>query len=232
MIIKRKTKLQLNCDYINNKCIQECKCCIESKNSDNIIRLFDNNELYKWETKIYLKLVNSEIVPLINTNKESNIIYILNEYVSLRRFLKEKENYNNTNLILNELYSFINTFKKYNFVHGNLHIDNIFIKQNMNDKIKYDFKVIDYVNSYIKNERLSFYRTSFIGEYDVKNNEFLNYWDFFTIYISLNRFYKNKANILYNLHNIVESYIPINIFNNMLKETIIKKRFETSYIKI
>jgi hypothetical protein len=232
MIIKRKTKLQINCDYINNKCMQECKCDIEKKNSGNIIRIFDNNDLYNWETKIYLKLINSEIVPLINTNNENSIIYILNEYVSLRRFLEEKQNYNNTNLILNELYSFINTFKKYNFVHGNLHIDNIFIKQNENDKFKYDFKVIDYVNSYIKNERLSFYRTSFLGEYDIKNNKFLNYWDFFTIYISLNKFFKNKINMLYNLENIVESYIPCNIFNNILKETIIKNKFESSYIKI
>lgn len=212
---------EIDCHYINNKCMQECKCYKEN-NTNDIIRIFQNYELYEWEKEVYKELINSKIIANINIG-EYVICYNLNEYISMRKFLN-KENNKNTSLILNELYSFINMFKKYNFVHGNLHIDNIFIKIENNHV---NFKVIDYVNSYITNNKKKdiLKKTSFIGEYEKKEyNNFLLYWDFFTMYISLKTFYKNKIKIIYNLQNIVESYIPHNIFNNILQEIIIKNK--------
>lgn len=218
-------KKNSNCEKINNKCIQACNCDNLGGSSNNIIRYFDNDDLYKWEISVYLKLIeiDSHITPLI-TSKNYEICYELEGYYSLRNFLNNIENKKDEEiiLILNEVYSFINTFKKYNFVHGNLHIDNIFIKKTNN---LYDFRVIDYVNSYILNEKYkkynnnSFKRTSFLGEYELKENKnFLRYWDFFTMYISLKMLFKNKVYNLFNLQNITESYIPNDIFDNMLKK--------------
>lgn len=235
-----KKSLEKNCHYINNKCIQACSCYIENINTNcyndnnNIIRKFDDYDLYKWEIDIYLHLLNTKIIPLINS-KNYEICYILNGYISLRNFLNEKENKKDEkiSLILNELYSFINTFKKHRFIHGNLHIDNIFIKQlrknTKGDKTIYDFKVIDYANSYIIKkgfENKKFNKTSFLGEYNIKEkHHMLLYWDFFTTYVSLKTFFKNKVYSLYKLQDIVESYIPNNIFAIMLKDIIIKQIF-------
>jgi len=227
--IRKKIDKEINCEYINNKCIQSCTCYVDNKDPDNILRIFYNYDLYKWEIEVYLKLLDSKIIPLI-TSYKYEISYVLKGFVSLRTFFNKKENKNNEKitLILNELYSFINTFKKYNFVHGNLHIDNIYIKKIENNcKITYEFKVIDYVNSYISNikRKETYTRTSFLGEYLIKEDDnFLKYWDFFTVYISLKTFFKNKVSCLYQLQKTVEEYIPNNTFNIMLKETILSKQ--------
>lgn len=240
----KKTKLEKICENINNKCIQACECYVGS-NEKNIIRIFNEYSLYKLETEVYLKLIKSKnknkIVPFIN-GESYKIEYIIEEYSSLRNFLEEKKNKSieQTNLIINELYSFINTFKKHKFVHGNLHIDNIFIKK-INDK-NYDFKVIDYANSYIKtntksttsttstsstestNNDIISNKTSFLGEYKKKEkDEYIIYWDFFTIYVSLKNFYKNKVDKLYKLQNIAEEYIPKDIFNNLINDIILEQ---------
>lgn len=228
-IVKSKTKKtenEISCHRINDKCIQPCVCEILTNESNNIIRYYDTNELYEWEIQVYLKLIDSNITSFM-TCDHSALCYVLDGYVSLRRFLSKKEFHNDdkVSLILNELYSFINTFKKFNFVHGNLHIDNIFVKKSENINNKYEFKIIDLVNSYILNKngykKNTYKKTSFLGEYEKKENKhFLNYWDFFSVYISLKIFLKNKSNYLYILQDIVESYIPRKNFNLMLKETI------------
>lgn len=236
-IIKKTTKLEneVNCEKINNKCIQQCTCKILTKDSNNIVRYFENYDLYEWEVQVYLKLIDSKIIPFITCDHYA-LCYVLDGYVSLRTFLDKKENHNSDkmSLILNELYSFINTFKKYNFVHGNLHIDNIFVKKISNElgenRLTYDFKVIDLVNSYIidkKKYKKNYIKTSFLAEYEKKEELFfLKYWDFFTIYISLKVFLKNKPDYLYKLQDIVESYIPYKNFNLMLSETLSDKIYE------
>jgi len=217
------TVIDINCEKINNKCMQSCTCISENRYSDNILRIFDVDELYKWEIQVYLKLLDTNITPFISYNN-NRICYELTGYISLRTFLEKKENQEKSSLIINELYSFINTFKKYNFIHGNLHIDNIFIKNDQCNKTNFDFKVIDYVNSYLLNKKYEnhkYKKSSFVGEYKKKENKyFMQYWDFFTIYVSLKLFLRNKYNELYTLQNIVESYIPNNIFNNILNETL------------
>jgi hypothetical protein len=217
----KKTSILDNiCENINNKCIQACKCYMEN---NNIVRVFDDNYLYNWEIVIYFKLIDTSIVPLINSEKDK-IVYILNDYIPLRTFLFMQNNKNNEiiSLILNELYSFINMFKKYSYIHGNLHIDNILIKK-VNQK--YEFKVIDFVNSYIlykeniEDMEENFTKTSFICEWKKKENkQTIQYWDFFTIYISLINFFKKSPSLLYIIQNIMESYIPYNIFNNIWNE--------------
>ena len=221
-IKRKKTITELCCDKINDKCMQSCTCVVIDRNSNDITRMYDNNDLYNWEVCVYLKLLGSKITPLVSC-EENKLCYVLNEYISLRQLInKDIKNINKISLVLNELYSFINTFKKYNFIHGNLHIDNIFIKEL--EKTKFDFKVIDYANSYILNSKSStnFYRSSFLGEYDDKE-DFLKYWDFFTVYVSLKNYFKNNPTLLFKLHTIVECYIPSSIFKNMLKHTIYKK---------
>jgi hypothetical protein len=211
-IVKKETKrLKETCTRINNKCIQECNCYIKD---DNIVRIFNSVNLLNWEIGVYLYLVDYKLCPLIDV-KNSEIVYILDDYVSVRNYLKSKNKKKETiTLLLNELFSFINTFKKYEYIHGNLHIDNIFIK-----KKTYPFKfvIIDYSNSYIFNikDDLNLKKTSFLAEYDKKeiNINFLKYWDFLTMYASLIKLYKKNINYLFIVQELINIWIPNNILN-------------------
>lgn len=98
------------------------------------------------EVDLYLMLLEYNIFPSVNVHKGS-LIYIVNEFVSLRTYLTNTLKFNTT-LLFNELISFVNTFKSFKFVHGSLNVDNIFLKYtNM-----YRFCVIDYSHSYLIKE--------------------------------------------------------------------------------
>lgn len=225
MIIEKKTSIDNECQYINNSCIQACIC--EKLNGD-IIRKYQNRSLFLWETELYKRFLDYNIFPCISATKDT-ITYKVKGMVSLRIYLNNLTN-KNTTLFLNELFSFIKTFKKVGFVHGNLNIDNIFISQ----QSKLHFFVIDYTNSYnLKRQSMpSYSRTSFIGEYEdktLKCNQWL-YWDILTVYISIKQYYKEQNKKTRILEYVVETFISRNNLSSLFDYCRLNK-FDNFYNK-
>ena len=194
------------CRYINEKCLQNCICIKDTDN--NIIKKCFDQDLFYWETSIYLALVDKNFIPMASP-QFPKIIYHTHNMKSLRSILKSQSC--NIKEILNEVFNFVNLFKKYNFIHGNLHIDNIFIDNNNN------YYIIDFTNSYyhfIKGGP-NYKRRSFINfQY---NDHHINYLDFFTLYISLKLFFKDKIKYIYYLENLIRNYIKNEILIQMLQ---------------
>ena len=224
-IFRDSFKYDRDCYFVNLQCNQDCYCDKDTNN--NIRRIFFDTQIFKYEVYIYLSLLknNINITPLIS-NQNNDIIYITKDLVSLRTFLIK--NPKHVTLIINEVFAFVNTFSKYNFIHGNLHIDNIYI----DTKNKYKFYVIDLCNSYYNtnsnnidsykyssnNGDFNFKRKSYI---DLNNNtkehekfklEYLNYWDFLCLFFSLNLYFEKSKDHL--------NYIKLAIQNYMNKEKV------------
>ncbi len=213
-------KQDIESKFLNLTCINPCIFIKDYNN--NIIKYQTCHELFKWESLVYIEFVDKQIFPLIDLDLSKNqIVYMTNNLVSLRSFLEKKSNNNlvKINLLINELFCFINKCKNNNFIHGNLQIDNIYL--DIKDYTK--FYLIDYTNSFILNNSKSpnFKRSSFISEYETKNNDkYFSYWDFFTIYVSLkNYFYCNK-DILLILEKNIDSYINFHILSKMITKYI------------
>jgi hypothetical protein len=207
------------CFFLNKYCLQQCYC--EKDINLNITKYFIDKDIYDWEINVYFKLLNKKITPEIRIEEDKYLTYIVRDKVSIYNFLLKNKKY--TKFVLNELYSFVNKFNKYNFLHGNLHLHNIFIDP---DKFlsKGRFYIIDFSNSYIfKTNRKGvtscpqYNRTSFMGEYDKKiSNEFYIYWDFFTLYISLKMFLKNDFENLVYLENLIQNYMSDDIIKRFI----------------
>lgn len=207
------------CMYLNKYCLQNCYC--EKDNANNISKYFIDKEIFNWEIEVYTKLLNKKITLEIEINADKYLTYIISDKVSIYNFLLKNKTY--TKFVLNELYSFVKKFNTYNFLHGNLHLHNIYIDP---DKFlsKGRFYIIDFSNSYIfKTNRKGvtscprYSRTSFIGEYDKKlSQEFYIYWDFFTLYVSLKMFLKNDLENLVYLEHLIQNYIPEDIIKRFI----------------
>jgi RIO-like serine/threonine protein kinase len=181
-IISKKTDticLNINKrDNIKNKFANISLKYFYDKNSQgNIEKYFIDTDLFKWEIDVYLYLVDKNIVPLSSTDNQK-IIYHTNKLQSLFTVLKNTcKNKTNIKCILNELFSFVNKFKKIHFVHGNLNLYNIFIDENGM------FSVIDFSNSSFKNKK--------IGGGDEKCDLYLLYIELYNFY---NGNYSNDGN--------------------------------------
>lgn len=208
------------CIFLNKYCLQKCYC--EKDSNKNINKYFIDEDVFKWEINVYNKLLNKKITPEIIVEKDKHLTYIVSDKISIYNFLLNNKKY--TKFVLNELYSYVKKFNKCNFLHGNLHLHNIFIDP---DKFlnKGKFYIIDFSNSYIfKTNRRGvtscpkYNRTSFMGEYDKKvNDEFYIYWDFFTLYISLKMFFKNDFENLVYLENLVENYMSQEVIEKFIE---------------
>lgn len=168
-----------------------------SKN--NIIKKISNNKIYKNEIDIYLYLLDKNIT-LLSSSRNSSISYHITNEISLYNYLKESKNNStyksNIKIVLNELFCFVNKFKSYNFIHGNLHIHNIFLNPNIfsnkNTFVqKQNFYVIDFNHSKI-------YK---------KDDIYKSNWDFFTLYVSLKKNFKNDIKHLIYLETLIVNYI-------------------------
>jgi hypothetical protein len=107
---------------------------------------------------------------------EDKILYKTQDMIPLKVFLSK--NIKMYSCIINELISFIRTFKKIGFVHGNLHISNIYVDTSSQF---YKFYIIDFANSYIENfDMPSCKRNSYVNKVIP-----LEYCDMTTLYHSL-----------------------------------------------
>ncbi len=212
MLLKKKT-VDDECRLLNNKCIQPCIFGRDAEN--NITKHFNNNEVYKWESNVYTTFLEKHIFPVV-TPSDDQLTYITKGMVSLRTYFKNSKV--NMYYTLHELFSYIKTFSRLKFIHGNLHIDSVFLNPQTFDT-KAHFFVIDYANSYLLKRKTdpNYKRTSFIGEFENETKEHsLVYWDFFTIYISLKLFFKKDYSHLATLENVISMYINQSTLQELL----------------
>lgn len=219
-----RTTNDIECVYLNKKSTHYNHYSKDQKG--NICKFIDNSHILDWEFNVYLTFIQKNIFPLANSTQR-HIIYYTNNLVSLRTFLI-KYNINMTHL-LHELFSFINHFKTFGFIHGNLHLDNIFIYPK-SESGRLEFYVIDYTNSYISslnNENMwsfpLYKRTSFLGDHYISHDlqKFAN-WDFITLYVSLKILFTNNIEYLCILDSTISNYIDINYLHNLMKKVLNK----------
>lgn len=218
-IFKSSENDDKECLFINKYCLQKCYC--ERDIEKNIIKYCIDDQVYEWELNVYNYLLNKKLTTNM-TILDNKIIYNTFDKISLYNYLLKNTWY--TKIILNEVFSFVKKFNKYNFLHGNLHLHNIFVNPDT-FLSKGRFYVIDFSNSFIfKTNRNGvtscpeYHRTSFIGEYDKKvNDEFFIYWDFFTLYVSLKMFLKNDRENLVYLENLIQNYMSQELVEKYLR---------------
>jgi hypothetical protein len=209
-IFKTDKSKDSECVLLNKYCLQKCYC--ERNVDKNISKYFIDKDIFNWELEVYSKLISKRVVPKITVNDGASLTYNVSDKISMYNYLLKNKDY--TKVILNELYSFVKKFNRYNFLHGNLHLHNIFINPDEFSS-KGRLYVVDFSNSYLFQTNRKgvtscpcYKRTSFIGEYDKKvNDEFFIYWDFFTLYVSLKMFFKNDLEHLVYLENLVQNYM-------------------------
>lgn len=207
------------CQLINNKCMQPCIC---SRTADNdVVREFMCGKIFKWESFVYLTFLDKHLFPAVSAvtyEGTKRLVYHTGRMMSLRSFLTKHDC--NTSLILNELFSYTVKFVEKGFVHGNLHIDNIFVEPK-GFLTKPKFYTIDYANSFVLNKKRAsvpdYNSISFMGHDGIPTRDaYLMYWDIFTLYTSLKIFFKNNMDALTYLENQVQLYIPSNTLKSML----------------
>jgi hypothetical protein len=212
------------CYLLNFQCKQDCYC--DKDKNNNIRRIFFDKNIFSHESNVYLNLLtkNANITTNISIINNHELYYDTSNYINLRLYLTK--HHKNLDLLINELFSFVNSFKKYNFIHGNLHIDNILldITSNKKDNIINNFYIIDLSNSYfIENKKINkcaYKRTSFLEEYDLKSS-ILKYWDFLSLYTSLKLFFENHKTLINSIEyieTVISTFIGHTKFNLLLEK--------------
>lgn len=99
------------------------------KASTSIVKYYQDENNFATEIILHQYLSNKKITTDFKFNLENKqLSYILDDKISLYNYLETcNESDGLLRVLLNELFAFVNKFKKYNFVHGNLHIANIFV---------------------------------------------------------------------------------------------------------
>lgn len=177
---------------LDNECRMLCRtskqnCYFSRDKSLNITKYTSDIEAYNREVHFYLKFIGKHLFPDMNATNNT-ITYMVNNMTSLRSFLDNMSTFQRAKrygIILNELLSFVNTFQKLQFVHGNLNIDNIFVEVSLHTVSSMKFYVIDLGHS-----------TTFVHD---------NCRDFYSLEKSLSEYLEHNNKLLY-LRNLVKRY--------------------------
>ncbi len=201
------------------------------ENTDkNIVKHVPNENYVRWECQMYQYLLKNQKFPIHVPITISNncFIYQINKLKSLTEILKNKKS---KNFILNELFAFVFNLKNCNFVHGNLHIYNVFY-----DPLDNQFYLLNLSDSnFINNNNLeipNFNQQVFSRL--VEKNE-MKYCDLLSVFSSLKIFFKNDIKTINYLLERISVYIPNDILINYIKEEefminahkLFKKSFKT-----
>jgi len=117
----------------------------EKNDNDCIEKYFLDDHIFKFECYAYNYLKTFDICVKIIHVQKNMIIYDTKNLISLFNCIQTCKP--NLTLLLNELFSFVKSFEKYNFIHGNLHVHNIFLEK---ETFPYRFYIMDLDNAYIK----------------------------------------------------------------------------------
>jgi len=180
---------------LDNECRMLCRtskqnCYFARDKSLNITKYTSDTEAYDNEVHFYLKFLGKHLFPDMNATNNT-ITYMVNNMKSLRSFLDDMSSFQKSKkygIILNELLSFVNTFQKLHFVHGNLNIDNVFVEVSSHSVSLIKFCVIDFGHS-----------NTFVHE---------NCEDFHTLEKSLSEYFEHNNKLLY-LKNLVKRYTKL-----------------------
>lgn len=97
-------------------------------NNNNIVKYYKDENNFATEIILHQYLSNKKITIDFKFNLQNKqLIYILDDKISLYNYLETCNDYSMLRVLSNELFAFVTKFKKYNFVHGNVHIANIFV---------------------------------------------------------------------------------------------------------
>jgi len=158
------------------------------KHCNNIVKYYTDDDNFACEIILHQYLSNKRITLDFDIDLENRTLhYIINNKISLYNYLQKCKNYTMLRVLLNELFSFVNTFKKHNFFHGNLHIGNIFI--NANTFVLY---TIDFTQSHL-----------------LQKQNTITDEDLYSLYKSLNTYFtqvSDRKSILY-LQSLISTYI-------------------------
>lgn len=215
---KISKKRDSECNFLTQLNFQNCY--YEKCDKKNIIKRCSNFAVLEWESVVYLYLVDKRIAPLMNF-KENNLYYETSDKISLYEYIRGKNPH--IKFLLNELFGFVSKFRNYNFLHGNLHVHNIFINPDSFIR-KGHFYVIDYSNSFLLDKSSNcnspkYQRSSFIGEMDKKiTSIFFQYWDFFTLYTSLKLLLKSNLAETSYLDDLIKNYVNKDILTRFIQE--------------
>lgn len=213
---KISKKRDSECNFLTQLNFQNCY--YEKCDKKNIIKRCSNFAVLEWESVVYLYLVDKRIAPLMNF-KENNLYYETSDKISLYEYIRGKNPH--IKFLLNELFGFVSKFRDYNFLHGNLHVHNVFINPNLFIR-KGHFYVIDYSNSFLLDKSSNspkYQRSSFIGEMDKKiTSIFFEYWDFFTLYTSLKLLLERNLTDIAYLDDLIKNYVNKDILTRFIQE--------------
>ncbi len=209
----------MNSFKLNNYLLQDCEYIEESeprflikKGNENVIR-------WEWDVYNYLientKLIHYRLLDKINNKM---LIYRIDyKKISLNDFLNKHRKSKYNVIILNELFSFINTFYASNFIHGNLHLYNIYVDE-FSFFRNFRFYVIDFTNSYLLSEEANnsghYFKKCFCLKITSNNfKELAKYIDFISIYTSLKNKFRGNSNKITELKELFLYYTNPDIFN-------------------
>lgn len=203
------------------------------ENTDkNIIKHVPNENYTQWECQMYQYLLKNQKFPISVPITISNncFIYQTNKLKPLCELLKNKKS---KNFIINELFAFVFNLKNCNFVHGNLHIYNIFYDELYNQFYLLNLTDSNFINNNNNLQKPNFNQQVFSSL--VEKNE-IKYWDLLSVYSSLKIFFKNDTNTIKYITERTSVYIPNNILINYIQEEefminahrLFKKSFKTN----
>lgn len=154
MLKNSKTDIKNNIfkqDIVDPECCLLNKCLgtrnsFYEKESTSIVKYYKDEHNFATEIILHQYLSNKKITTDFDIDlKNKKLSYILDGKISLYNYLETcNESDGLLRVLSNELFAFVNNFKKYDFVHGNLHIGNIFI----NPK-KLTLCIIDFTHAYL-----------------------------------------------------------------------------------
>jgi hypothetical protein len=236
-LFKDKNSLVLNrFIFLMKKLIEKLKLhsfhefYFQENTDKNIVKHVPNENYIRWECQMYQYLLKNQKCPIAVPITISNncFIYQTNKLKSLTEILKNKKS---KNFILNELFAFVFNLKNYNFVHGNLHIYNIFY-----DDLNNQFYLLNLSDSnFIRKENLEIpYYNQQVFSRLVEKNE-IKYWDLLSVFSSLKIFFKNDTSTINYIIERISVYIPNETLINYIQEEdfminaqrLFKKSFKT-----
>lgn len=185
--------------------VRDPECNVLSKRSpdtfvrdsmNNLVRISDDISSLQQEMLLYIKLCDKHLFPKIEYINKT-MIYKTQSMMSLHSFLN-KHKINIT--LLHDLFSFVNTFRKYKFVHGDLSLHKIYIDPS---KTLNKFVVIDLSTSFLVTD---------------KTETDWQYIDFFKIYIELKQHLRKTVENIHQLERLITTYIPEATLDLLLKD--------------
>ena len=197
MLIKNsKTDIKNNIfkqDIIDPECCLLNKCLgtrnsFYEKESTSIVKYYKDEHNFATEIILHQYLSNKKITTDFDIDlKNKKLSYIIDGKISLYNYLETcNESDGLLRVLSNELFAFVNNFKKYDFVHGNLHIGNIFI----NPK-KLTLCIIDFTHAYLVPCRTNGFA---IGKVPCRTNGFgIDNKDLNSLYKLLHKYFTQKG---------------------------------------